>query len=206
MTSLQISATLVAVACLLSGCSRDSDRPPAPGDPAPRLTPAAGSSAGPGPRCTSNVRSFDGDGDGRVTRREFLDQPHYRADPEAVFEARDANADDALSLDEFCSWRRGDGGATGPSWRRTWRGQRIGPSQTAPEPERPESAAPPATPRFGCSANFQRLDADSDGVVSEDEFTAVPHRRGSASELFRERDANSDGKLDLTELCSGPPW
>jgi Ca2+-binding EF-hand superfamily protein len=83
----------------------------------------AGAGQGPGPRagrgnpmggrrlrapmaataCEEHFLAFDSDGDGNVTKEEFLGWPHARGDAEAVFVERDSDGDGALTSAEFCA-------------------------------------------------------------------------------------------------------
>lgn len=58
-------------------------------------------------------------------------------------------------------------------------------------------------PMMRCSERFDQLDTNHDGMVSKDEFMAVPHRRGNAEKNFANRDGNKDGTLTREEFCSG---
>ena len=52
-------------------------------------------------------------------------------------------------------------------------------------------------------AMFRKLDADSNGAVSLEEFKASPRARkdpAKADDAFKKRDANNDGSLSLDEL------
>jgi Ca2+-binding EF-hand superfamily protein len=53
--------------------------------------------------CQKNFTSMDKDGDGMVTREEFMAAPHRRDNPEEIFKAKDADGDGKLTKDEFCS-------------------------------------------------------------------------------------------------------
>jgi len=58
-------------------------------------------------------------------------------------------------------------------------------------------------PMLKCQERFEALDVNRDGVVTRDEFMAVPHPGGHAEEIFRQRDLDGDGKLTKEEFCSG---
>ncbi len=62
-------------------------------------------------------------------------------------------------------------------------------------------------PRMKCQKRFIKLDADKDGKVTLQEFTAPigKHPVGKAEEIFKMRDANGDGVLTKEEFCSGKP-
>lgn len=46
---------------------------------------------------------MDKNGDGAVTREEFMAAPHRRDNPDEIFKAKDANGDEKLTEQEFCS-------------------------------------------------------------------------------------------------------
>ncbi len=52
-----------------------------------------------------------------------------------------------------------------------------------------------------CQDKFETFDSNGDGLITEEEFSASPHRRGEAGMLFRERDVNGDGSLTFDEFC-----
>jgi Ca2+-binding EF-hand superfamily protein len=57
-------------------------------------------------------------------------------------------------------------------------------------------------------AMFKRLDADSNGAVSLEEFKASPRGKkdpAKAEEIFKKKDANNDGALSLDELKAHGP-
>jgi len=66
-----------------------------PSAQSPQSTPKMG--------CQKNFASMDKDGDGAVTREEFMAAPHRRDNPEEIFKARDTNGNGKLTEDEFCS-------------------------------------------------------------------------------------------------------
>ncbi len=56
-------------------------------------------------------------------------------------------------------------------------------------------------PMMKCEDHFTSLDANKDGSVTLEEFSAVRHPRGNAKDIFKMRDANSDGSLTVEEFC-----
>jgi len=78
---------------------------------------------------------------------------------------------------------------------------------TTPSPAPTEPAAPPtsAPARPGCPSHFAGFDTNADERVSRDEFLAHPHARPDADKIFSAIDADGDGVLTSTELCSGEP-
>lgn len=84
--------------------------------------PAAGQGDGMGPRagqgpgwgrrrlqqplrgapCERHFAGFDADGDGKVTRDEFLAWPHPRGDAETIFGERDRDHDGVITQSELC--------------------------------------------------------------------------------------------------------
>lgn len=55
----------------------------------------------------------------------------------------------------------------------------------------------------GCQGRFDTLDVNHDGKVSQEEFTAIPHHRGNAEQMFKNMDRDSDGTLSNDEFCAG---
>jgi len=58
-------------------------------------------------------------------------------------------------------------------------------------------------PRMMCQDRFDGMDTNHDGVVTGEEFTAVPHPGGHSEEVFKSRDTNGDGTLTKGEFCAG---
>lgn len=54
-----------------------------------------------------------------------------------------------------------------------------------------------------CMDRFASMDTNGDGRVDRGEFMAFDHRGGNADQVFQARDANSDGVLTREEFCSG---
>lgn len=61
---------------------------------------------------------------------------------------------------------------------------------------------PQSGPGPGCQQRFDELDANKDGKVVKEEFSAVPHHRGNAEQNFKVMDVNGDGVLTKDELCA----
>lgn len=108
----------------------------------------------------------DKDGDGFVTKLEFSDN---RA---TMFKTIDANADGILDQDELTKAREAFH-------------QKMG------KPAQEGGAAPEGKPRHGF---MQRADANQDGKISTEEFTAAGER------MFAKMDDNGDGKLANDEM------
>ncbi len=49
---------------------------------------------------------------------------------------------------------------------------------------------------------FAKLDTNSDGLISLDEFTAKAKDSAKAKEIFAKADTNKDGSLDKTEFAA----
>ncbi|MFW5739923.1 MAG: EF-hand domain-containing protein [Myxococcota bacterium] len=166
-----ILATVVAVG--LGGCKSD-------GAEAESRTsyPAR---AAPGLGCEDSFRSLDTNDDGQISRDEFMAVQHRGSNPGAVFDHRDVDESETLTLAEFCSGG-GHGRGMGPGMGH---GRGMG----------------PAGPGRRCAAMFQRLDTNEDGKVTESEFLAVDHRIPDPKAEFARRDKNGDGSLTLSEFC-----
>lgn len=67
----------------------------------------------------------------------------------------------------------------------------------------PSAQSSQSTPKMGCQKNFTSMDKDGDGVVTREEFMAVPHRRDNPEEVFKAKDTDGNGKLTEDEFCSG---
>lgn len=66
-----------------------------------------------------------------------------------------------------------------------------------------DEAAKPEKKKADPEAMFKKLDADSNGAVSLEEFKAGPMGKkdpAKAEETFKKKDANNDGALSLDEL------
>ena len=66
-------------------------------------------------------------------------------------------------------------------------------------------AQDPPKPEMKCEQRFIEIDADKDGKVALQEFTAIKHPGGKIEEVFKMRDANGDGVITKEEFCSGRP-
>lgn len=121
----------------------------------------------------------DANADGRVTRAEYVKQAETR------FAALDVNRDGALTRDEMRAGRghRGKGARMGA----------VG--QDAPPPP-PPGAGMRGSGRPG--GGMMRQDTDGDGTVSRAEFDA------QSATMFARMDANSDGRVDATEMAALP--
>jgi hypothetical protein len=115
----------------------------------------------------------DGDGDGRVSKAEYI----ARADER--FARMDKNSDGQLSADEMAPRREMAAAPAAPAG-----------ADTAPP------AAPPAAGAMR-SRMFERLDTNHDGMVSRDEY------RAQVAERFDRLDTNHDGFLDQAEMTAG---
>jgi Ca2+-binding EF-hand superfamily protein len=225
MTTLSKIA-FTAAALAFGACS---PKPTPEANTAPPSTAAAPESAAP-PRagCAQNFAAFDANRDERVSRQEFLERPHAQPDPEAIFQARDGDADGSLTSEEFCSGWRGPAAAGGPRGGPGGAGMGLGacggPGK-GPCAEPGMGMGPGAGPGMGmgrgagpgmgmgrgggprCEAHFARFDTDGDGNVSAAEFAALPHPHGDAQAIFAARDQNQDGQLTKAEFCASwsPP-
>jgi len=193
MTVRLVQNVAVALTLALAGCSRDSNQ--SPGSPAaPKMEPASGrDTAGARPGCAENFAAFDDDGDGRVSENEFSSHPHAQADAAGVFRARDRNGDGTLEVGEFCAgWRGSPRSGARPGADAGAYGMRGGMRRGM---GRPMSG-------MHCDEHFDAFDADHDGKLTREEFSAWPHHRGDADTLFDERDVNRDGTIARGEFCA----
>ncbi len=183
---------IVALATSCSGCTRNAPQPQPKTEQQTEdvvLTPAAAPAPAPESgerRCIKNFQAFDSDRDGFVTLAEFESYPHAHREPARFFGDCDQDADGQLTPDEFCCGYRPGSKPEEPS-RATTPGRGLGSRDTGRG--------------LRCQENFEDLDIDGDGQLTEQEFSAVTHPRGEASMLFRERDANDDGIITFDEFC-----
>lgn len=120
------------------------------------------------------IARADKDGDGRVSRKEFLDT--RTAEMETMFDRFDGNGDGFLDEREVAGiaarMRAGERGAQRPLADRPRR------PVDAPEGSRPtersDGARPEGPPRAGEA--FDRMDRDGNGSLSREEFTAGMER------------------------------
>lgn len=216
----------IAVALAFAGCSPkpppEAQAAPAPTAAAPAPATAPEGVAPPRHGCAQNFAAFDANGDQHLSRQEFLERPHAHPDPDAVFDARDSDADGSLTSDEFCSGWRGPtaaGPGTGPAGgAATGKRGCAGPgTRPCAEPGIGMGPGPGMGTGRGagrgmgmgrggprCEAHFVRFDANADGNVSEAEFAALPHPHGDPQAIFAVRDQDHDGLLTKTEFCA--PW
>ena len=78
--------------------------------------------------------------------------------------------------------------------------------RAADEPKKP--GAPGDKPKMSAEDAFKKMDTNSDGSISKDEFMASPRAKADptkAEERFKSLDKNSDGKLSLEEFKAGGP-
>jgi Ca2+-binding EF-hand superfamily protein len=125
-----------------------------------------------GPGAGGGMMRADTDGDGKISRQEFL------AQADARFARLDTNGDGVITADEFAARREAN------RERRGGFGQRA-------DGDIPPSSVPPQ----GGSA-FDRLDTNHDGKVTRDEY------RAEANARFDRLDTNHDGFIDQNEMAA----
>lgn len=145
--------SIFVVLLLATACVSDAF-----GQPADRPAPRPGLLGGRDP--AEAFRNADTDGDGRLSREEFIKA--RTADMEQVFTRMDENGDgfvDPTEARRFAeSMRSGQGGRDGG-----------GSSERGP---RPDGEMPRPRAGDGGEDPFARLDRDGDGQLSRDEFQA----------------------------------
>ncbi|MCC7420130.1 MAG: EF-hand domain-containing protein [Planctomycetaceae bacterium] len=171
------------------------------------------------------IRVADKDGNGELTREEFLegvrrpDRPagerpegdrgpgergpgdRPRFGPEQLFERFDANKDGKLTLEELPNEARE---RLRPFFERSGRdaisredlGRLMAQAGGRPGEGRPGEGRPEGRPML--PRLFQRLDANGDGRLSKEELA-------KAADQFDAMDENRDGQLDPRELLGPPP-
>lgn len=139
----------------------------------------------------SAARPGDADGDGRVSRAEFL------ADAARRFDMMDADKDGQLTGDErraarerLRAERPRAPGRPGFAPGQTPPGGPL--LTTVPAPGETPAGAAPTPPRGGRGGMFARLDGNGDGKLTRAEFEAP----------FDRLDANRDGFVDQTEIAA----
>ncbi len=76
-------------------------------------------------------------------------------------------------------------------------------TEVKPVEAKPVAPAPAEKPKHDPAEAFKRMDTNSDGSVSAEEFKASPkHQKNPAraEDMFKKMDKNSDGKLTLDEV------
>ncbi len=81
------------------------------------------------------------------------------------------------------------------------------PSAEGDAPKRPSAEGDKGKPKFNPEEMFKRLDKDSNGSISKEEFLASPGAKkdaAKAEERFGKMDKNSDGSLSKEEMTHAP--
>lgn len=110
--------------------------------------------------------TIDADGNGAVSGAELME---WR---DMVFDAMDADADDALTRDEYMAVQMGQG---------------ADPGQRGPRYEEMQAIK---------AAEFDAMDDDGNGMVTREQFT------DAAAAMFLDADTDGDGALTQTEFRS----
>jgi hypothetical protein len=74
-------------------------------------------------------------------------------------------------------------------------------SEQSQEQVQPSQTSEETRPTLRCQERFNRLDSNSDGKVTFEEFGTIEHPRGTPEEIFSSRDLNGDGFLTEEEFC-----
>jgi hypothetical protein len=153
-------AVITALAAMTATAQPEGDRPRRPDGPPP---------GGRSP--AEMIARADKDGDGRVSRKEFIET--RTTEMESMFERIDGNGDGFLDESEVGEMaermRAGAEAMQRPSGERFRR-----PDGARPEGGRPDGPRPEGAPRAGEA--FDRMDRDGDGALSREEFTAGMER------------------------------
>ena len=174
--------SILSLTCLSS--AQDAPKGPPPDGAPPGGPPPAGPQGGPPPggdpaeRIAAFVKRADTNGDGKISKEEFLEQG--KKDTEERFARIDANGDGFIDQDEIGKMmqmmgRGGQGGrppgGEGGGFRRP-PGAEGGPPGAAGQGMRPEGeGGRRGGGMFGDpKETFKRLDADGNGSISEDEY------------------------------------
>jgi Ca2+-binding EF-hand superfamily protein len=123
-----------------------------------------GPGMGPGPMMAERMEMIDADGDGLIGRAELAD---WRG---TVFDAMDADSDEALSREEYMAVQMGRGADPDA------RGPRYAEMQAAK------------------AAAFDAMDADGDGLVSRETFVSA------ADDMIAAGDTDGDGAIGPSEF------
>ena len=144
----------------------------------------------------AGFRAFDDNADGELSLREYQLMPHSNL-VAAWSSANDINNDGMLSVDEFQFQK---GVPLAAITREYFRRLDLNHTQRLSLDEWLFQTTHPA-------ARFQALDKDSDGSLTEDEFTAEGSiARDRMSRDFKLFDANQDDRMDLSEFFTLPYW
>jgi Ca2+-binding EF-hand superfamily protein len=149
---------------------------------AAKFQPAQGAGAGGG-MLAQRILGMDKNNDGKVSRDEFTGIP-------ANFDRWDANKDGFITRDEI------PGGAAAAQPKAKGAEEKAT-EKPAEKPTSPAPATAPAPDRAAMRERLQAMDKDGDGKVSKDEFTGP-------AQLFERLDANSDGVISREDNPNAP--
>jgi len=133
-----------------------------------------------GKEITDAIRPFDANGDGRITREEFLAGMTKAEDPEAEFTARDLNEDGWLSGKEVKGSEGYDTDGDGEVTREEYLAGRA------------KGTGRPRRSRDEAKRAFDDLDVTEDGFLS-----------GTEKKTVAGYDADEDGRVTLEEFVTG---
>ena len=192
--------TATALLCT-AGLSTAQDKPTPPPPAPPQGNP--GQPGGPRPGLEEYFKKFDTNGDGKITKEEYLEVSKKEA--EERFALMDANKDgsvDKAEAEEFAQkemQRRGRRGGAGPEGGGTRQRPEGAEGQSSGQP--PAGPGGAGGPRFGGGgggggmiAELARKVRETGGVTKED-FKKI------SEEEFDRLDANHDGKITPDEIA-----
>ena len=164
------------------------------------LAVASTAQAGDPPPAHPAGYGLDANRDGVVSREEAKASSRLSGS----FEAWDKNKDGQLDQAEMTAHREA---MRGEMRARAWERWKAADKDGDGSLSREEAEA--SMPHM--AGNFEVMDADKDGRISQDEMhgfrmAGKKHARQQMREAFKAADKDGDGALDLAEAQTGMPW